>query len=208
MNTKGQELGPYEPISDELILAAIERAVRQGQETVWVVAVTEHLGFRRQGYTTRKVRDQLEQMRVRDGTVERLDRMGRDYWQLTPAGRHVLECARAEDRLEELPESPQHRAWRKARGAATERIDSLRGLLSAAIQDAHTAELEPGEVPSETWLALRQRLDAAAWLVASATYCLHEWSEPSDDSLDSGPDPLRGVWAWDRYEAIAKGAGR
>jgi hypothetical protein len=209
MNTKGQELGPYEPVSDELVLAAIDRAIRQGPNTVWIVHVAEHLGFRKQAHTTRKVRDQLERLRVQDRTVERLDRMGRDYWQLTPAGRRVLELARAEDRLDALPESPQHRAWRKAREAAAERIDPFRGLLSAAIQDTHTAELEPAGVPSETWLTLRERLDAAAWLVASSTYCLHEWPEPSEDCLDADPDLYgprrRGVWGWDRHEAIAKG---
>ncbi|MDX6623237.1 MAG: hypothetical protein QOE75_1169 [Solirubrobacterales bacterium] len=210
MDLEGQELVPYEPVPDTLVLAAIERATRQGPETVWPVHLGEHLGFRHQGHSTRKLRDQLERLRVQDRTVERLDRMGRDYWKLTPVGERVLAEARAENRLGDLPESPQHRKWRKGREGAAERIDSFRGLLSAAIQDIHTAELEPGEVPSERWLALRERLNSATWLVASATYCLHEWPEPSEDCVDADPDLYlaprrRAYWSWDQHEAMARG---
>jgi len=210
MDTEGQELGPYEPVPDTLVLAAIERAIRQGPGTVWPVHLGEHLGFRHRGHSTRKLRDQLERLRVQERTVERLDRMGRDYWKLTPAGERVLAEARAENRLGDLPESPQHRKWRKGREGAAERIDSFRALLSAAIQDAHSAELEPGEVSSETWLALRERLSSATWLVASATYCLREWPEPSEDSIDADPDvhraPRRRAYrSWGEHEARARG---
>lgn len=213
MDTEGQALGPYEPVSDELVLAAIERAIRQGPDTVWIIHVAEHLGFRRQTHTTRKVREQLERIRVQDGTVERLDRMGREYWRLSPAGERHLAEARNSDQVGVLPESPQHRSWRTARAAAAERIDRFRALLSAAIQEAHTAELEVTAPPSATWLALSERLAAAAWLVGSATYCLDEWAEPSDELMDvDTSDPTQGstprrraVVRWDEIEAIAKG---
>ena len=94
---------------------------------------------------------------------------GCEYWRLTPIGERHLAEARNADQVAALPESPQHRCWRTARAAA-ERIDRFRSLLSAAIQEAHNAELEVNAPPSATWLALSERLAAAACLVGSATY--------------------------------------
>jgi hypothetical protein len=45
MEAESQELGPYKPVSDVLILAAIERAACHGTEQVWVAVIGEHLGF-------------------------------------------------------------------------------------------------------------------------------------------------------------------
>jgi hypothetical protein len=52
MHTEDQELGPYKPAADALILAAIERAIRHGTETVWITTVGEHLGFEHTAHNT------------------------------------------------------------------------------------------------------------------------------------------------------------
>jgi hypothetical protein len=40
-----QELGPYEPVPDVLVLAAIERVITHSTDTAWIVGVAKHLGF-------------------------------------------------------------------------------------------------------------------------------------------------------------------
>ncbi len=38
--------------------------------------------------------------------------------------------------------------------------------------------------PSDGWFTLARDLRCAAWIVGSATYCLDEWREPTDDRAD------------------------
>lgn len=210
MDTEGQELGPYKPASDTLILAAIERAACHGTDEVWVASVGKHLGFQHAAQNTRRLRRQLEELRIRSGWIASRERHGREYWRLTPAGRRELASARAAAEVGELPESPQHRNWRLARAAAAERIVHFRTLLSDALEDAGDAETSFIAPPSTTFLALAERVAAALWLVGSAIYCLDEWPEPDDARLDTDPDPgplpgRRALTAWKEKEALAKG---
>jgi hypothetical protein len=56
----------------------------------------------------------------------------------------------------------------------------MRQRLSAA-----TGVLDAGSgATSDAWLATNQQLSFACLRLASATYCLSEWPEPSDDSAD------------------------
>jgi len=214
MDAEGQDLGPHKPVSDALILAAIERAICHGAEQAWIAVVGEHLGFQWSAHNTRRLRLQLEHLRVKRGWVASDERHGREYWRLTAAGRRRLAQARRKGELDELPESPQHRDWRLARAAATDRIDGFRELVYEAVEDAGEVMVVPqGAHNSATWLELAERLRAALWLMGSATYCLEEWAEPDDAHPDTdanpGPAPGRRVTsAWDKNEATAKGAER
>jgi len=209
MDTEGQELGPYEAVPDVLALAAIERAIRHGADDTWIADVGEHLGFRRTPHNTRRLRVQLERLRVQ-GWAASKDRHGREYWLLTPAGAEHLALSRAAGVVGDLPESPQHRTWRKARAAAAERIEDFKDLLWRATEEATHFEGVADPPPSAWWFELSDRLGAAFWLVGSALYCRDEWPEPSDYFIDTDPDPgqppgRRALTAWDQHEAIAKG---
>lgn len=212
MDIEGQELGAYEPVPDEMVLAAIDRAVRHGAEDAWIATVCEHLGFQRTRHNTRRLRQQLEQLRVGNGWADSQERHGREYWRLTREGAQHLELSRATGLVPELPESPQHRTWRKARAAATERIETFKELLWSATEEAVRLEGVADPPPSAWWFELSERLGAAVWLVGSALYCRDEWPEPSDEGADIDPEPgtppgRRALAAWDEREEIARGDG-
>jgi hypothetical protein len=99
----------------------------------------------------------------------------------------------------QLPESPQHRAWRHARAAATQEIERFQGALHASLTDA-LAQVQDADTPRSSleWFALAERLRRDAWLVGSASHCLHEWQEPDDARADSdhGPPGRRNVALW------------
>jgi hypothetical protein len=211
MNAEGQEQGPYEPVADEMILAAIERAIRHGTEEVWIATVGEHLGFKQTAHNTRRLRRDLERLSTPPNSyVERSERLGRKYWTLTARGMGWLVRQRKKGNVDTLPESPQHRQWRRARATAAERINRFRELLSDVTEEAETAETAFTAPPSAVWFELGKRLAAAFWLVGSAIYCRDEWDEPADERFDSDPNPgappgLRAVTAWTDNEAVVKG---
>lgn len=212
MDAEGCELGPFTPVSDALILAAVQRAQRHGPKQVARWRISEHLGFVHSSATTRRLRPQLESLRAA-GSLERHRKRGRYQWALTPKGRRQLATARRAGRVGELPESPQHRRWRHAREEAKQRIDDFRTLTYQTL-DAAEAVAEPADGPdSETWFAMGDRLAAIFWLMGSATYCLVEWPEPDDARSDSDDPPAgrrgrRGSPDWSGYEKRATGGRR
>jgi len=118
-------------------------------------------------------------------------------------GRERLDKERDAGEVGDLPESPQHRAWRHARVEAALRIDEFKhvvGELWEEIGDFLTRYHSPN---SSQWFELSERLRHATWRLGSATYCLYEWVEPKDDfpSVDEDPGPSPGrrtTSAWDR----------
>jgi len=82
----------------------------------------------------------------------------------------------------ELPESPQHQAWRAARALAEWEIEQFRSAMADVLTEA-TALLD-GSGSSDGWFEMADRLRKAAWRLGSATYCLLQWSEPTDDRAD------------------------
>jgi ribosome-binding protein aMBF1 (putative translation factor) len=125
-------------------------------------------------------------------------------WVLTSRGRRRLSRARRAGTVPKLPESPQHRAWREARGLAEQRIVSFWMELLDRVE--HVQELldvpppgppvldAPDAVPgpaSDEWLEVGEQLQRACRRLASASYCLWEWREPDDARADiddlSGP---------------------
>ena len=209
------ELRRFEPVSDELVLAAVERAERHREregDGVMMSDIAEHLGFVHGSWTTRRLRPQIEAF-IAAGLLVRSRRHGVVVWGLTSSGRrHVAR----EGESVVLPESPQHRVWRHAQALAAERIDGLRGQLRGVLTETAGA-LDAGGARSDAWFALAERLQSACWQLGSAMYCLSEWVEPDDASPDiddrkepgdekRDPDELggvryrrggrRNVWKW------------
>ena len=176
------ELRRFEPVSDDLVLAAVGRAERHREragEGVMMSDIAEHLGFVHGSWTTRRLRPQIEAF-IASGLLVRSRRHGVVVWGLTSSGRS--RCEQASGAVV-LPESPQHRVWRHARALAGERIDAVSEQASGVLEEAIDA-LDSDGVRSDAWFALAERLQSACWQLGSVTYCLSEWPEPDDASAD------------------------
>jgi hypothetical protein len=205
----GSELGRFEPVSDAIVLAAVERAERHREregEGVMMSDIAEHLGFVHGSWTTRRLRPQIDAL-IAEGSLARSRRHGVVVWELTDDGRRRLDQIRRTGEVGELPESPLD----GFRAEAREALDEAAMLLDA--EDAH----------SDAWFGVAERLQAACWRVGSATYCLREWREPDDarpdvdNRCDTGDDLLdseelgsvryrrtgrRGVWRWPKPDPL------
>ena len=153
------ELRRFEPVSDELVLAAVERAERHREredEGVMMSDIAEHLGFVHGSWTTRRLRPQIEAFIVA-GLLVRSRRHGVVVWGLTSSGRS--RCEQASGAVV-LPESPQHRVWRHARALAAERIDGVceqaSGVLGEAM-DVLDSEVGPFGCVVRRWLSVCSR---------------------------------------------------
>jgi hypothetical protein len=171
---------------DQLVLAAIERAWRHRAADGAAVpawAVLEHLALPRRSRAARHVRDRLEAMRAA-GWLQCSRRHGVPTWELTRAGRARLDRARRAGEVAQLPESPQHRAWRDARAAAAQELERFRARLRERLAEAARQLDADPPAHSDAWLELGEQLQRDCRRVASASYCLREWAEPRDDSAD------------------------
>lgn len=199
------ELRRFEPVSDVLVLAAVERAERHRErerEGVWLPVIAAHLGFVHGSWTTRRLRPQLQALGSA-GALSPARRHGLVVWTLTSAGRRRLGRARRAGELGELPESPQHREWRQARAAAAEQIDGFREQLRTVLEQAGGL-LDAEGTRSDAWFELHECLERVSWRLGSATYCLREWPEPDDakadvdDRCDPGDEGLDRNARWHR----------
>ena len=197
------ELSPYRPVTDGFVLAALERAaLHEREEEVLTSVLMEHLGFEWAPPTNGLFFPRLEELR-KAGLLTSRERRGEPLWSLTSFGRERLTEERESGEVGELPESPQHRAWRHAREQAAVRIEGFRDELTDAVQHGYDLLYRPQPMSSEEWFELSERLSFASWRFASATYCLTEWPEPDDAFPDRdenpGPDPgRRSTSAWNR----------
>jgi hypothetical protein len=188
--TQPSELGPYKPVSDTLLLAAMDRAQRHnphGYEVgvLWATFV-EHLGFVHGSATSRKLRPQISRLKTA-GLVEHKRARGYPVWRLTSNGRKQLAQARRKRENLALPESPQHRLWRDARATAARRIDRLREQMRRSLSEA-TALLDDEGSDSDRWFGLRFRIGSQFERLGAAVYCLREWPEPDDAHADVDND--------------------
>ncbi len=176
------ELRRFEPVSDEMVLVAVERAERHRErqdEGVMMSDIAEHLGFVHGSWTTRRLRPQIDAL-IAAGLLVRSRRHGVVVWGLTSSGRRRVEQTSGSV---VLPESPQHRVWRHARALAAERIDAVSEQASGVLAEAMDA-LDSEGVRSDAWFALAERLEWGCWQLGSVTYCLSEWPEPDDATPD------------------------
>jgi hypothetical protein len=175
---------------EALVLAAVERADRHrppprpgstAPAGARVADVVEHLGPAHPGRPRpAELRRTLAGLAAA-GLFEAARRHGVEVWALSPRGRRRL---RASGATAELPESPQHRAWRHARTDAAQELPRFRAALAedlAAARELLAAEPPPA---SDAWLELAERLHSHARLLGSAQHCLREWPEPSDAAAD------------------------
>jgi hypothetical protein len=181
---------PIKLPSDELLLAAIERAERHGaRRGVPLALVKEHLGLPSGSWSSHQLRPQRDRLEA-TGLIEQFRTCGVLVWSLTDSGHRRLATVRRSRAIPLLPEAPQHRAWREARAAAGEHVDEFREELRRVLGDA-TGLLDADETASsDTWQAIGQRLKHACGRMESASYCLHEWQEPDDSRTDIAPQPL------------------
>lgn len=182
------ELRPFaHPVSDALVLAAIDRAERhsrRGSEEPGVLLgdVFAHMGFVYNGAATRQLRPRLDGL-LAAGVLENTRQHSLKLWVLTSVGRRRLAQARREGEVQ-LPESPQHRAWRHSRALAAERIERYREQLRDLLNEAD-ALLDTGmQTHSDTWFILARELPRPNAKIGAAIYCLMEWAEPDDARAD------------------------
>lgn len=84
----GSELGRFEPVSDAIVLAAVERAERHREregEGVMMSDIAKHLGFVHGSWTTRRLRPQIDAL-IAEGSLARSRRHGVVVWELTAVG--------------------------------------------------------------------------------------------------------------------------
>ncbi len=187
MSAPNSELGPYRPVSDEELLAAIARAELHGggHAAAWS-RVLEHLGFVRSGAITRKLGPQRRAL-LDAGAVEQIQWLGFPHFALTRAGRRRLSRARRRGAQVVLPESPQHREWRRKHELAARAIERYRARVREALEQASTL-LDDEHADSLAWVALSKRLQNRAEQLGAAIYCLREWAEPDDARRDADPN--------------------
>jgi hypothetical protein len=186
MDAEGERLPHCQPDA-ERVLAALSRAARharrQPSAPVPIWTLLEHLRLRRRGRPARAVHAALAELE-RGGLAERAKRHGVAVWEASAAGQaRLVELARA-GRSPELPESPQHREWRRARMLAGDEIGRLRDELRQALLDGGRALAAHPAPPSDEWFVLAARLHDACRHFGSAAYVLGEWREPDDARAD------------------------
>jgi hypothetical protein len=185
--------------SDAQILAATRRAVLHGPPAsdgapLW--AVQEHLAILRRSARAATLRVRVDALEAQ-GLLIRSRRRSTARWRLAPAGaRHLRRIERAMP--VELPEAPQHQAWRHARTTSAQELSRFEDRLDSSLLEAR-GMLEattgpPGQASvSDEWLRLGRRLLGDCRRLGSAWYCLHEWAEPEDSIADHDP-PTDASW--------------
>jgi hypothetical protein len=172
---------PEGSFPDALILAALARAeLHRGRDEsgAHYSSIVAHLGLTMGPSTGHKLRPRVRAMEAA-GLIRSFKRHGSLAYKATPKGERVLRAAGEVV----LPESPQHRQWREAREAATERISGFRDGLRVLLDEGATL-LADEATDSEAWFTLGERFGRACKRLGSATYCLREWAEPNDASAD------------------------
>jgi hypothetical protein len=194
----------WQPPSDPLVLAAVDRAHRHrfheeyGDATLPEIA--HHLGMDWGPHASRRLRPIVRRLTDNLGWLRQSRHRGQDGWALTDAGAGRLARALLDDIADELPESPQHRQWRAARDHAAARIEGLEGELGELLAKVN-AMLDTDERASAAdWLACAKALRDLTVAVGVASYCLYERPEPDDARADrdEGIEPTGSPVSW-RY---------
>lgn len=173
----------YEPVSDAMILVALERAERhespnpRSEPGVYWGALVEHLGFVRSSWTTRMLRPQVQAL-IDAGQIVRTCNAQRVRWSLTEAGAVAATQARLSGKVS-LPDSPERRKWKRAHSVAAEQVDKIRVRLADELRDALALLAEGGD--SSAWYAAGENLSRECLRLGGALFCLNEWAEPDDE---------------------------
>jgi hypothetical protein len=167
------------------VMAAIDRAERQNPinpgAPVW--EILEHLDIPRRTRRARQTKARLAEL-TEEGLIDPFRRGSIPVWKLTAKGRKHLARATARGRVPVLPESPQHKNWRRSRDLAEQaRIPSRFALGDALVDAFFLLDMKPAP-HSDVWFGLAERLQVGARQLGSVTHCLYEWPEPSDEHPD------------------------
>jgi hypothetical protein len=180
-------LRSFEPVSDALILVALDRAERHERPNPWDetgvywTRLLLHLGFARTSWTTRRLRPQVEAL-IDAGLVRRTRNAGRVRWGLTDAGATRATQVRLDGEAD-LLDSPQRWEWQRGRAEAERQIERIRERVARALQGA-LEMLDGGAADSDDWYDLAEGLGCECRRLGGATFCLHEWDEPDDEHPD------------------------
>jgi hypothetical protein len=200
-------MNPSKQVPESLVLAAIERAVRHRErETTPSWEVYAHLGFPNRSGGARAARRQLDAL-TEAGVLERSRRHGVEVWSLTPAGRRRLPATGGV----ELPESPQHAAWRSAHALAAQKIERFTDAARAALGESLALIESSAPASSDALFEAADRLGSVLRRLGSASYCVYEWAEPSDEhsDIDREEDPVDATIDPERLGAVrARRRGR
>ena len=186
MSAQPSELGRFHPVSENLVLIAVERAQHHDNkrgDPVSLIRIGEHLGFMPGGYTTRHLRPLLSAL-VEAGALEHSRHLSRDHWAQTKTGRRRLGRSRRRGEQLQLPEAPRHRLWREKHTQAVEGMAEYRARLRKALEQAATM-IDYQRVDSEAWQTMTKRLEVRSGLLGSAIYCAREWAELDDGERDA-----------------------
>jgi hypothetical protein len=185
-NTSVNALRRFEPVSDAVVLLALDRAERYeypnpwSEKGVYWTSLVSHLGFARGSWTTRRLRPQVQRL-IDAGLIVRTCNAGRIRWGLTDAGAIAATQARLNGQIS-LPDSPVRRQWRQARSEATEQIEGIRARLGDRLSDALALLAEGGDSPA--WYRASERPSRECRRLGGAVFCLNEWDEPDDEHPD------------------------
>lgn len=177
----------WQPPSDELVVAAVDRAHRHRHRRdagATLSDIAGHLGIPLGPVASRRLRPIIDRLTNERRWLAHSRRQSRDHWALTDAGVERLSRALIEGIAEELPESPQHREWRAAREHAAARIDVLQSELSELLAKLDALLDAEDPPPTSDWLSLAKPLQDLTMAVGVAHYCLYERPEPDDARAD------------------------
>jgi hypothetical protein len=204
------ELRRYEPVSDAVILVALERAERYeypnpwSEKGVYWTTLIAHLGFVRDSWTTRRLRPQFQAL-TDACLIVRTQNARRVRWSLTDAGAVAATQARLDGQAP-LPDSPVRRQWQRAHSEAAEQIEGIRARVGDELRQA-LALLDAGG-DSCAWYRASERLSRECRRLGGAVFCLYEWEEPNDDHPDRNRGPSANSRVREALSALARSACR
>jgi hypothetical protein len=199
----------YEPVPDETILLALDRAERYAKENAWREtgvywrALTEHLGVAHSPATTRRLRPQVEAL-IDAGLLVKTRNRGRERWGLTDTGRQL--AARARKEGVKLPTSPAYLEWQAAREGATEAVQSIRERLAEHLREARKLLHTEGVEDSDCYDAA-ENIAREARRLGGALFCLNDWPEPDDEHPDVDDSSAQNVRIRAALNSLFRSAG-
>jgi len=170
-------------LPDVLILASIDRSARhraRGPE-VDTSAIYHDLDIPTRSGRARHVHRRLPILEAA-GQIERSRLHGIEKWALTTAGARCLARANRAGNVPELPESRQHRVWRKAHATAEEEMAPLRKEVRGLAD--HSLGLLATDADSDAWFEVADSLHRSCRLLGGLVHCSREWAEPDDATPD------------------------